>query len=235
MPERTWTIESLKIAVTKSKNITEVIEKLGLRAAGGNFSTIKKYIKQYNINTDHFVDFRIETLKKNSRIKQIPLENLLVKNCKYKSSVLKRRLVAAGLLKDECYICGLKTKWCGKPIVLQLDHINGVHSDCRLKNLRVLCPNCHSQAENFAGKSSKKKKDSDKNGFKLCPICKEKWIHKNSAKCILCYNSSKRKVKWPSKHELKSLLDDNTWVNVGRMFGVSHSAVRKWAKQYDLM
>lgn len=65
---------------------------------------------------------------------------------------LKKRLIDAGLLKFRCRVCGL-SKWRGKPISLQLDHKNGDGTDNRLKNLRLLCPNCHSQTPTYAGKN----------------------------------------------------------------------------------
>jgi 5-methylcytosine-specific restriction endonuclease McrA len=66
------------------------------------------------------------------------------------SVVLKRRLISESLLENKCSIqeCGL-TEWCGRPIVLVLDHINGVNNDNRLENLRFLCPNCNSQQDTF--------------------------------------------------------------------------------------
>jgi hypothetical protein len=65
---------------------------------------------------------------------------------------LKQRLVRLGLLDDACDACGI-TEWRGKPLSLCLHHINGINDDNRLENLAVLCPNCHSQTENFAGRN----------------------------------------------------------------------------------
>ena len=65
---------------------------------------------------------------------------------------IKRRLLAAGVLQNRCDECGL-SEWRGKPISIQIDHINGVRHDHRLENLRMLCPNCHSQTETFASRN----------------------------------------------------------------------------------
>lgn len=71
---------------------------------------------------------------------------------------VKLRLVKAGLLPDRCAICGIDS-WLGRPLSLCLHHVNGIGSDNRLENLALLCPNCHSQTENFAGKNMKSVRD----------------------------------------------------------------------------
>lgn len=66
---------------------------------------------------------------------------------------IKRKLFKSGLKTNRCEECSI-TDWCGKPIMCQLDHINGDRFDHRLENLRILCPNCHSQTSTFAGRNS---------------------------------------------------------------------------------
>jgi 5-methylcytosine-specific restriction endonuclease McrA len=67
---------------------------------------------------------------------------------------IKRHLLRAGILENRCDFCGL-TSWRGRPISIQIDHINGIRDDHRLENLRMLCPNCHSQTDTFAAKNRK--------------------------------------------------------------------------------
>jgi len=70
----------------------------------------------------------------------------------YPTIKLKKRLLKEKILENVCSICGI-TKWNDKPINMQLDHINGISTDHRLENLRMICPNCHSQTETYCGKN----------------------------------------------------------------------------------
>jgi 5-methylcytosine-specific restriction endonuclease McrA len=69
---------------------------------------------------------------------------------------LKLRLLSAGLLLSHCYECGI-SEWRGRALSLPLHHINGDRHDNRLENLQLLCPNCHSQTENFAGRNKRRR------------------------------------------------------------------------------
>ena len=69
----------------------------------------------------------------------------------YQTLKLKKRLIKEKILENKCAECNI-VEWNGKQIVLQLDHINGDNSDHRASNLRLLCPNCHSQTDTWCGK-----------------------------------------------------------------------------------
>jgi hypothetical protein len=74
---------------------------------------------------------------------------------KRRRSHLKRRLLSEGLEANRCELCGL-TEWRGEPLSMALHHVNGDGRDNRLENLQLLCPNCHSQTENFAGRGRRR-------------------------------------------------------------------------------
>ena len=85
-----------------------------------------------------------------------PLDEYLVETCQGSRFHIKRKLIESGALRNECYECRSPPVWRGKKLVMVLDHINGIHDDYRRENLRLLCPNCNSQMDTFAGRNRKK-------------------------------------------------------------------------------
>lgn len=89
-------------------------------------------------------------------------KEVFIKNSYYPRHRLKERIINENLIKYECDICKNVGIHNNKKLVLQLDHKNGVNNDNTIENLRFLCPNCHSQTDNYAGKASKGKRNAFK-------------------------------------------------------------------------
>jgi hypothetical protein len=210
-------------------------------------STLKKRCEKDNISTCHFY----------GGVRKVKLEK---SNKKHSAYHLKTRLIKEGLLENKCSICNLEPKWMGKPIALQMDHINGDRYDNTLTNLRILCPNCHSQTDTFAGKNIGRKKSSEEESeveeseeeseeseeeeeeseeepIYLCVDCNVE-IQKDRFRCSACNDIhkkyGKRKVSdRPSLEQLETDLKElKYYVKVGEKYGVSDNCIRKWIKQY---
>ena len=156
--KRRYTQEEFIQAWLNSKTLGEVARRLGCNHSGGGYVVLRRAAQELNLSTAHMIDYGLNTGPGYNHFKFIPLSEILVENSTYTSIArLKIRLLREGLLEARCYAedCGL-TEWKGKPISLQLDHINGNNFDHRIENLRLLCPNCHSQTDTFAGKNKRK-------------------------------------------------------------------------------
>ena len=217
--------------IKKSTSIAQVLNELGLKPAGGNYRTFDRFVKKNNIDTSHF------TGQLWSKGKQLPpkkdLEEYLCEGIKITSHRLKQRLIRENIFEHKCYICNLD-EWMGKPIPLELDHINGDHDDNRLENLRIICPNCHAQTDNYRAKNRRDRKPVKAKPVKeivkyYCPDC-NKEINKDSKHCEECSHKKLRKVERPDLQTLVNDIKNLGYSATGRKYGVSDNAIRKWLK-----
>lgn len=218
-------LENIKISYT----YTECIKNIGLTISPGNFDTLKKYIKLYDIDISHFHTTHTSSMNKYvvNKIK-IPMCEILVTNSTYKSSNLKRRLYKEGFKTPICEMCGQDEIWNGKKMSLILDHINGVNDDNRLINLRILCPNCNATLDTHCRGSVK----INKSKVILCKCGNKK--DRKSSNCKKCDSINQRKVKERPTYELlKDNIKEIGYKATGEIYKVSDNTIRKWIKQYE--
>lgn len=149
---RLYSDDDIRQAVAVSFTIANVLRLLGVQPKGGNYATLRRAIARLGLDTSHFKGQSWSKGLTRPSTTQMPLDEVLVEGFFAQSNRLRKRLLAAGLKEAKCEICGL-SEWNGKPIPLELDHINGRRDDNRLENLRLVCPNCHAQTPTYRGRN----------------------------------------------------------------------------------
>lgn len=152
-----YTRKVLAPVIAGSQSFAEVMRKLGIRVTGGSHAHLKRLASKYGLTTSHFLGrgSNCGVCHRGGPTKKTASEILVLRRrTQYKESAfrLRRALLEAGR-KEACEECTLSTNWNGKILRLQIDHRNGKNWDNRPENVRFLCPNCHSQTDNFGSKN----------------------------------------------------------------------------------
>ncbi|MFE3885566.1 HNH endonuclease signature motif containing protein [Streptomyces lydicus] len=150
-----WTKEILEEAVAQSTNMYEVVRQLGLDPVGGHHTHISRRVRAFGIDISHFSPQ--SRSGHSARRRRTPGEILQKQDDtagsrRVRSDRLKRALLALGMA-ERCALCGTEPSWRGRPLPLEVDHIDGNWRDNRPQNLRLLCPNCHSATDTYRGRN----------------------------------------------------------------------------------
>lgn len=219
--------EQFQAIVNQYNSLADILRHFGLHPGAGNYRTLKNRIEENGVNIDH-IKLGINSNKGRVSFTKLSTSEIINRHfrlgSKLNSSKLKELAFRHNLLENVCSECGQCPEWNGKPLSLQLDHINGISNDNRLENLRILCPHCHSQTETFSGRRKKKHYN--------CLDC-GCHITKKSIKCISCSKKNQNtKIVWPSVGELIELTSKFGFAAAGRMLNVSDNAIRKRLKNH---
>ena len=200
-------------------------QNLGYNSNSGDlYLALKAKTKELNIDTSHFKSVSANAIKRNE-------ENIFIENSTADQKTLRKWFLKKQDIEYKCSICGQEPIWQNKPLTLILDHINGVNNDDRLENLRWVCPNCNIQLPTTGSRNRKNVREHF-----YCIDC-GKEVSKNSTRCMACaakYRIIPEEEMPVSREELKVLIRTKPFTQIGKQFGVSDNAVRKWCDKYGL-
>lgn len=236
-----YTEEQAREAIGSSYSWAESLRKLGLCSTGGGWRVLKKYAEIWAISIDHFDAARAR--EEHPQFQRRPIAELLVEKSDASRQNVKRRLYQEGLKERRCEMCGQDENWRGEPMALILDHINGVRDDNRLENLRIVCPNCAATFSTHCGRKNRMTREK-----RRCRRCDRSFVPNSSRQrycsrqCGTRWDRSKlrgrskpgtRRVQRPPYEQLLAEIEATSYCAVGRKYGVSDNAVRKWVRFYE--
>jgi hypothetical protein len=143
--------KQLEAAVAANVSMAGTIRDLGGRPNSNAYGLVKRAIERLGLSTAHWTGQGWSRgTRRPERSK--PLSSYLSAGRLVQGTWLRRRLIHEGVKEHRCEACGQR-EWHGRPIPLELDHINGDRTDNRLPNLRLLCPNCHAMTPTYRGRN----------------------------------------------------------------------------------
>lgn len=140
---RKYVQHEVEQVVKESSSLVEVLRKLGRSPVGGNSTNLALMLKRWGTDTSHFTG-SVHNKGKISNNRKSPDELLIMgtsMDFRQKGSVLTRCLLEKGI-EYKCNCCGI-SEWMGKPLRLEVDHIDEQYWNNLFENLQLLCPNCH--------------------------------------------------------------------------------------------
>lgn len=216
--------EKFKEIVQNNNSFKSVMSALGYNSSSGDSKAqLLKKIESLGIDISHF--------NNNNKKRKLSDEDIFKEDSLVNQSSLRKRYLKK-FPPIKCSICGQEPFWNGKPLTLILDHINGKNHDNRFDNLRWVCPNCNIQLP-----TTNRRKKAFGQKYNFCIDCGKK-ITSKSLRCAECAQKYRKDIAQESKpitrEELKTLIRENTFVDIGKQFNVSDNAIRKWCKIFNL-
>jgi hypothetical protein len=220
-----FTKEQIQAAADQSSSKTEMMRVLKIRQSGGGYQSLLNWCKKYDIIPPDGLAIGRANVDGHKFV-AMSNEDWFVDGVQRQSGVTIKRLVALGV-PYICSTCGQPPEWNGLPLRLQIDHINGDRWDNRIENVRVICPNCHTQTETYANNGTRKSRYYCECGteiWKLSTYCK---------KCATQKTPSRREgvIDWPPVAEVVEKVRLTNFTQYAIVLGVSDNAIRKYLQR----
>ena len=234
--------ELLAKIIKECFNKRELLFKLGINPAGGNYKTLDRYIKLHSLDTSHF---KGRANGKTGGLNKKDAKELCFYGSGVNSHTLKLRLIRDGYKDYKCEECGV-SEWMGVQLPLELDHVDGNRFNNSFENLKILCPNCHAVKTREQRKKNYKKEEvlqlgellkidnTNNSRNTLCKVCNKETSNKTfcSKECV---DKSKVENK-VSKDKLLVLIEEVgfNYTKLSKILNVSDKTVRKWCLSYGI-
>lgn len=231
-----YTEEEARAAVAASSSYSEALRRMGRSSTGNSFKVLQKYVAIWGLDVSHFDPYA--TMRQRSRAGRVPLAEILTTGRAFSRGALKRRLYDEGYKERRCELCGQDENWRGSPMSLILDHINGIPDDNRLENLRIVCPNCAATLDTHCGRNARAPaRPCQGCGVLITSPATQRYCSRECAgrarRGPRPPRPDTRRVERPPYEQLRAQIDAEGWSAVGRRYGVSDNAVRKWMRMYE--
>ena len=219
--------ETLKQYVEEALSWSSLLYRCGYSNIGNKKYLVLK-LDEYKIDYSHLDEKNQEIYK---TPKSYTLDEIFCVNSSYKNyAYLKIYLIKHYGRELKCSNCNI-IDWMGKPLTMELDHINGIRNDNRVENLLILCPNCHGFTSNYKAKN-KKEINEDNN----CIDC-QAIIEEGNSRCDNCEKHFIKlknfKENKPTLDEINELLKTLSITQVAEKFDVTKFTIQKLIRDYS--
>jgi len=176
---RNYTDEDIVKYAAEATSMRDLLLKLGLKVAGGNYNNMRRNLQRLDLKCEHW------TGQGWSKDKQTKDWSNYANISTIKPHLIKKK-------GHQCERCS-REEWEDEQIPLEVDHIDGDKTNNEYDNLMLLCPNCHALTPTWRGRNARiPEEEKSPRKMNKCEVCNSP-VYRESKKCKGCWLKSVRK------------------------------------------